>query len=82
MTARQQAATGKLSEASVVTWLGDTEKYGVSRVRDICRMSVTKLSISAGSSADMISFQVVTRRREEKTSEPMAVIPSPNQSLD
>ncbi|CAM9306840.1 unnamed protein product [Pylaiella littoralis] len=58
MAARVHAETGKLSEA--VSWLGDTSKFGVSRVGDICRACSTSLDVDAGTVPNRVSFQVDT----------------------
>ncbi|CAM9746173.1 unnamed protein product [Ascophyllum nodosum] len=56
MAARIHAETGRLSEA--IAWLGDTSKFGVSRVMDVCRASTTGLSADAGNTKGCVSFQV------------------------
>lgn len=48
--------------AKAISWLGDTAKFGVSRVGDICRACATSLDVDAGAAPNRVSFQVGTTR--------------------
>ena len=67
-----------LPHSQAIAWLGDTSKFGVSRVMDVCRASTTGLSADAGNTKGCVSFQVRKLFKPVRHGDPMTAPSSPN----